>query len=75
LKESTILVKVPLDLKLAKDFCNYELRINILRGSLNLNKRFFRQMTKFLVILDTTKEIIKRIRRLITKLHYQDELL
>lgn len=31
-------------------------------------------MTKFLVILDTTKVIISRIRRLIIKLQYQDEL-
>jgi hypothetical protein len=64
-----------LDLKLAQDFCNYDMRINILRGSLNVNKRFVRDITKFIVCMDTTKVIINRIKRLIIKLHYQDELL
>ena len=34
-----------------------------------------REVTKFLVILDTTKVIMSRVKRLITKLHYHDELL
>jgi hypothetical protein len=65
-----MLLKVPLDLKLAADFCNFDLRLNILRGSLNLNKRFMRSLTRFLVIIDTTKAVISRVKRLITKLHY-----
>jgi hypothetical protein len=75
LKQVTLLVKVPLDLKLAQDFCHYDVRINILRACLNLNKKVARSITKFLVCLDTTKVIISRIKRLIIKLHYQDELL
>lgn len=70
LRKVTILLKVPLDKKLASDFCNFDMRINILRGSLSVNKRFLRDVTKFLVYLDTTKVIINRIRRLIIKLHY-----
>jgi hypothetical protein len=49
--------------------------ITIQRGCLNLNKRFLRDITRFVVCMDTTKVIISRIRRLIIKLHYQDELL
>ena len=41
----------------------------------DLNKKIVREITKFLVCLDTTKVIISRIKRLIIKLHYQDELL
>ncbi len=70
-----LLVKVPLDLKLAQDFCHYQVSINILRGCLNVNKKFIRDITRFVVAMDTTKVIISRIRRLIIKLHYQDELL
>ena len=40
-----------------------------------MNKRFIRSLTRFLVIIDTTKGIISRVKRLITKLHYQDDLL
>jgi hypothetical protein len=75
LKQVTLLVKVPLDLKLAQDFCHYDVRITILRACLNFNKKVVRSITKFLVCLDTTKVIISRIKRLIIKLHYQDELL
>ena len=75
LKEASILLKIPLDMKLAQDLCNFDMKINILRGSLNVNKRFIKSLTKFLVYIDTTKVIINRIKRLITKLHYQDELL
>ena len=75
LKQVTLLVKVPIDLKLAQDFCHYDVRITILRACLNLNKKVVRSITKFLVCLDTTKVIISRIKRLIIKLHYQDELL
>lgn len=70
LKNATILLKVPLDLKLAQDFCNFDMRLTIQRGSLNVNKRFLKSVTKFLVYLDTTKMIINRIKRLIIKLHY-----
>ena len=57
-------------MKLAKDFCNFEMKINIVRGSLNINKRFIRDIARFLVVMDTTKVVINRIRRLIIKLHY-----
>ena len=69
------LIKIPLDSKLAKDFCNYDLRVSILRGNLNFNKRFLKDMAKFFVYMDTLSEIIKRIKKLINKLHYKDELL
>lgn len=74
IRQANLLLKVPLDLKLAADFCNLDIRLSIARGCLNLNKRFIKAMTNFVVILDTTKVIISRIRRLIIKLHYQDEL-
>lgn len=74
LRQASILMKVPLDLKLATDFCNFDMRLNILRGSLNVNKCFLKSITKFLVYMDTTKVIISRIRRLIIKLQYQEEL-
>jgi hypothetical protein len=70
LRQATILIKIPLDPKLAKDFCNFDMRITILRGSLNVNKRFIKSLTKFLVYMDTIKVVISRIRRLIIKLHY-----
>jgi len=75
LKNMSLLIKVPMDLKLATDFCHYQVWITIQRGCLNLNKRFLRDITRFVVCMDTTKVIISRIRRLIIKLHYQDELL
>ncbi len=75
LKSVILLIKVPLDLKLAADFCHYNVQINILRGSLSVNKHFVRDITRFIVCMDTTKVIISRIKRLIIKLHYQDELL
>ena len=40
-----------------------------------MNKKFIRDITRFVVSMDTTKVIISRIRRLIIKLHYQEELL
>ena len=70
LRQASVLLKVPLDPKLAEDFCNFDVRVNILRGCLNVDKRFIRSMTRFLVCLDTTKVIINRIKRLIIKLHY-----
>ncbi len=70
-----MLIKVPRDKKLAKDFCNFDLRVSILRGTLNINKKFIKAITRFIVHMDTLKEIIKRVKRLIIKLHYQDELL
>ena len=71
----SLLIKVPMDLKLAADFCHYQVWITIQRGCLNLNKRFLRDITRFVVCMDTTKVLISRIRRLIIKLHYQEELL
>lgn len=40
-----------------------------------MNKGFVRDITRFIVCMDTTKVIISRIKRLIIKLHYQDEFL
>lgn len=68
-------MKVPLDKKLAKNFCNYDLRVSILRGSLNLNKKFVKSMAKFFVSMDTLKTIIKRVKKLIIKLHYMEHML
>ena len=64
-----------IDLKLAADFCHYQVWITKQRGCLNLKKRLHRDITLFAVCMDTTKVIISRIRRLIIKLHYKDELL
>jgi hypothetical protein len=50
-------------------------RITIQRGCLNLSKRFLRDLTRFVVCKYSTNVIISRIRPLIIKLHYQDELL
>ena len=58
-----------LELKLAADFCHYQVWITIQRGCLSLNKRFLRDITRFVVCMDTTKVIISRILRLIIKLH------
>ncbi|CDW78547.1 UNKNOWN [Stylonychia lemnae] len=75
LKEAFVVIKIPLDKKLAKDFCNFEVKVSIKRAILNLNLKFIKSITKFVVCMDTLKEVIKRIKKLITKLHFQDELL
>ena len=71
----SLLIKVPMDLKLAADFCHYQVWITIQRGCLNLKKLLLRDITRFVVCMDTTKVLISRIPPLIIKLHYQDELL
>lgn len=65
-----VLIKVPLDKKLAKDFCNFDVCVNIERATLNLNKKLIKAITRFLVHMDSLKDIIKRVKRLIMKLHY-----
>jgi hypothetical protein len=45
----SLLIKVPMDLKLTADFYHYQVWITIQRGCLNLNKRFFRDITRFVV--------------------------
>ena len=74
-KKVAVQVKVPLDKKLAKDFCNFEVKATVQRGSLNINKKFIKNIAKFVTYMDTLKEIVKRSKKLITKIHYQDELL
>jgi len=42
---------------------------------LSVNKKFIKSIAKFLVHMDTLKDIIKRIKRLILKLNYYEQLL
>jgi hypothetical protein len=65
----SLVIKVPMDLKVAGEFWHYQVWITIQRGCLNLNKRIFRDITRFVVFMDTTKVIIISIHRLIIKLH------
>ena len=62
-----ILIKVPLDPKLLQDFSFFELRINIVSGLLNLNKKFVQQFLRFFVYFDTLLTVLKHIRRLVLK--------
>lgn len=68
-------MKIPLDKKLAKDLCNIDMRIRIQRGVLNFNKKFLKSIIKFFVTMDTIKKVILRVKKLILKIHYIEDLL
>lgn len=42
---------------------------------LNINKLFMKAVAKFFVHMDTLKEVIKRLKRLVLKLHHYEQLL
>ena len=68
-------LKIPQDKKLIKDLCNFDIRVHVTRGCLNFNKEFLKTMAKFFVKMDTLKVITKRIKKLILKIHYMEQLL
>ena len=65
-----ILIKVPLDAKMLQDFSFFELRINVVSGLLNLNKKFVQSFLQFFVYLDTLLTVLKHIRRLVLKQNF-----
>ena len=60
-------LKVPTDPKLVKDFCNYEMRVQIQDGLLNLNKKFLQSFLNFFVYFDALLSVIKGIKKLVLK--------
>lgn len=50
-----------------KDFCNFELRIQIQDGLININKKFMQNFLNFFVYFDTLLTIIKNIRKLVLR--------
>ena len=62
-------MKIPNNKALARDFCNYVAKLTIQHGMINLNKKFLMKVIKWFVYLDTLKNIIKRAKRLIQKIH------
>lgn len=75
LTDVEVLVKVPSAKGLAKDLCNYELRIEAQDGILNLNKKFLQSFINFFVYLDALLTVIKGIRKLVLRQHFQDSLM
>jgi len=63
-------VKIPLDKKLVKNFCNYDLRVNIHDGAINLNKKFLKSLIRFFVYLDTLNTVIKAFKRVVMKQYF-----
>lgn len=68
-------IKIPTDKKEIKHVCNYEIRVNIERALLNVNKKFMKSFVKFFVKFHTLAQINKALKKVVMKQYYQDELL
>ena len=69
------IIKIPLNPKQMKNLCNWAIRVNVDRGVINVNKDYVVQAMRFFVYLDTLLNVLKRIKKLLIKLRFLQEIL
>lgn len=70
LEDFNINVRLPTKTKMLKFVCNYDINVKMKKATLDLNKKFIKQVARWFVGFYTLLQILKEAKKLILKNHY-----